>query len=173
MKKFVSVFLVGVVLGLVAGFEPREADAAPQGGAVEVESSKDLPKSGVLSSSGMGGPRGWTVPEPWGGVDAQGSEASPISGSVSRKNAREWVMRVFNNSSDPYAVTVQVKFLSPVGSALKTETYSYTLKGTSSTERALLGPVGVSEGQLSLVSWKNLAPKTDGDAKAAKAAKAP
>lgn len=170
MKKFVPVFIVGLALGLCTGFDPGEAGAAPDSKSSGVESADDLPKSGVLSASGAGGPRGWNLSEPWGGVDAQGAERSPISGSVSRQNDREWVMRLFNNSEDPYAVTVQVKLFGSTGGALRSETFSYSLKPGASADRVIRAPTGVSEGQLSLLSWKNLAPKTDVAAKAAAAA---
>ncbi|MFM1847568.1 MAG: hypothetical protein RL417_1042 [Pseudomonadota bacterium] len=156
MNKIAAVFVIGLSLGALSGLNTPAADAAPT-----VESSENLPKSGDLAASLSGGYGSRELQEPWGGVDERGEESSPITGSISKKNSREWVMRVFNNSDDPYSVQVQVNMYGRTGGKTKTDTYSYTLKSKSSTERSLLAPSGTEEARLALLSWKNLAPKTD------------
>lgn len=166
MKKIIPVFVCGLVLGFFSGLQAPEADAAPK-----VESSDELPKSGELSAALSGGYGTRKLAEPWGGVDERGEDASPITGSISKKNAREWTMRVFNNSDDPYSVQLQVNMYGRSGGKTKTDTFSYSLKPKGAAERALIAPTGTEEAQLSLLSWKNLAPKKDGAAEPNKATK--
>jgi len=161
MKKFVRVLVCGLILGFVPGLEAPGVHAAPQ-----VESSKDLPKTGDLAASLSGGYGSRELAEPWGGVDERGDETSPITGSISKRNTREWTMRVFNNSDDPYSVQLQVQLYGRTGGATKTDTFSYSLKPKSSAERTILAPVGTEEARLALLSWKNLAPKRGGAEKA-------
>jgi len=156
MKKFIPVFVCGVFLGFTSGLQAPVADAAPN-----TESSSELPKSGELSASLSGGYGKRQLAEPWGGVDERGETNSPITGSVSKKNAREWTMRVFNNSDDPYSVQLQVNMYGRTGGKTKSDSFSYTLKPKGSVERGLVAPTGTEEAKLSLLSWKNLAPKGD------------
>jgi len=124
----------------------------------KAEVKKELPQSGSLSSSRIGGGEGVAVEGAWGGVEPFAAEKNPITGSVSRRNVRDWIMKVFNNSEDTYRVTVAVVQLDKGNKKLKSNTYSYTLKGGESKEREFTARPGTEQCALELKNWKNLTP---------------
>ncbi len=134
--------------------------------APEVESDKDLPRSGSLATSSVSGAASAAIPDPFGALDPSGHQISPITGSVSRVSADKWVVRVFNNSKDSYAVTVDViqragrpgngGYGALGGNEVRRDSFSFTLKPESSSERVVPAGVGSKEAELNLRSWKNL-----------------
>lgn len=128
-------------------------------GADEADQEKDLPKSGVLSSTSSGGYGSRNVAEPWGTDDA-GRAAAPITGSVSASPGKGWVARIFNNNNeDSYSADLSVKLYNRQGAVVKTDSFSIQLKPGQSVERAVSAPSSVTEGQLELRQWKNLSKK--------------
>lgn len=158
MRRLIAVFIWGITLTVATGFGVGHAVAAP-----EAPVAKELPQSGDLAASLSGGFGRRQLEEPWGGVDERGEDRSPITGSISKRGTREWVMRVFNNSAEPYSVQLQVNMFGRTGGKTKSDTFSYTLKPQSSVERTLVAPTGTEEARLSLLGWKNLAPKVQKD----------
>jgi len=118
----------------------------------------ELPGSGTLSVSGVGGFEGKTVDGVWGGLDGKGDQKAPISGSVSRAGRDKWVMRLFNNSEDKYSVNVEVVQQDEAGKSIKKDRYSYTLSAGESKERSINARANTEQCQLNLTSWKNLSP---------------
>jgi hypothetical protein len=120
------------------------------------EKEEELPKSGSLSTSISTRNRNSTsVAEPWGGVNIQGKDASPISGSVS-KTQKGYVARMFNNSEDTYSVSVRVVQLGKNDNTLKTDSFSMTLKPGQSMERPVSAAPGVFSADLKLENWRKL-----------------
>lgn len=124
---------------------------------------KELPKSGNLSTSVMSGAATTEVPDPFGGIDIDDAEAAPITGSVSRIDEDTWRMRVFNNSQDVYSVNLGVQQRDDTGRVIKTDNFSYTLKGGTSAERSIQSASGAFEAALDLRSYRKLSkPKVKG-----------
>jgi len=127
----------------------------PSFGADEIEPEKDLPKSGVLSSTSVGGYGTRKVDEPWG-FDDSGRETAPITGSVSREGAR-WVARIFNNHPEnTYSADVQVNLYNRAGTKVQSGAFSLTKKPGQSVERTVSGPSNVESATVELKGWKNL-----------------
>ena len=143
------VLLTALLMFVTAGFVFAE-DA-------DISSKKELPKSGSLSFSGSAGGNGsFGVGMPWGS-DEQGD--SPISGSVSRAGTDAWMMRVFNNSKDTYSVSLRVVQKNERGTQVKSDSFSYVLKGGQKAERKVSSVPASKAGELMLDKWKNLTPK--------------
>lgn len=125
------------------------------------DKSAEAPKSGVLSRTMDTGYQSTNVDMPWG-WEQEGPEGKvaggepPISGSVSKISAREWVMRVFNNSADAYSVNLRVQQRDTRGAVLKTDSFSYALKPGEGAERKISSYPNTADAQLSLVSWRKL-----------------
>lgn len=121
----------------------------------EKKKKKELPNSGTLSETRNVGTSGSFVPAPWGD-DVLSEEEPPIGGSVSRLNAREWIMKVVNNTKDTYSVSLQLVQLARGSKPLKSDYYSYTLKPGASAERKFTTNQTVVDCALKLTKWKNL-----------------
>lgn len=147
ISALLAVFMVFVVSSPVM--------AQPSSGITE---EKDLPKRGSLSKSITDVHDSRAVDGPWGGLDAQGGAAAPISGSVSRINQTLWRMKVFNNSDDTYSIDVAVNQFNKQGTKTKSDSFSYTLKPRQSAERDINAPAHTDQASLDLVSWKKLTP---------------
>ncbi len=149
-KRMLVVWAAFVLLGFM---RPGEC-ATP-----EIVSDKELPKTGNLSTSSISGAASATFPDPFGAVDPSGKEESPITGSVSRLTADEWVMKVFNNSKNAYSVIVDVVQRDDRGSEVRRDSYTYMLKPESSEQRKVPAGVGAKEAELNLRNWKDLTKK--------------
>lgn len=123
----------------------------------EVKKDKELPRSGVLSSTTQGGLAVNNVPEPFGGEDPSGREVSPITGSVVKASGERWRLKVTNNSeTDTYTVDVEVVQLNGNRAVVKRDAFTYTLKPKSSKEGSVGSGVGTMTAQLKLSSYHNL-----------------
>jgi hypothetical protein len=156
MRRLASLLIVAVLCAVSSG-----AFAAPK--------EKELPKSGNLSTSVMSGAATTEVPDPFGGVDLGDAESAPITGSVSRIDEDTWRMRVFNNSQDVYSVNLGVQQRDDTGRVIKTDNFSYTLKGGASAEQSITSASGAFEAALDLRSYRKLtktkaAPDSAGEA---------
>ena len=129
-----------------------------------------LPASGVLSSATEGGMGGTDVNIPWG---SKYNQAPPIAGSVSKLSERELSVKLFNNTESTYAVTVAVLQFKSGGAVLKTDIYSYTIKGKGSVERTVPGSPLTVASRLELRSWKDLTPKKAEEAAVSSSSAAP
>ncbi len=119
---------------------------------------KELPSSGTLSQTRTAGTSGSFVPAPWGD-DVLSDEAPPIGGSVSRVGARDWVMKVVNNTKDTYTVSLELVQLGRGSKPLKSDYYSYTLKPEAKVERKFSTNQNVADCALKLTKWKNVSKK--------------
>ena len=117
------------------------------------KAEKKLPKSGTLSTnSSSTGAGNHKVDMPWG-VDEQASNA-PIEGSVSRASGGDWMMRIFNTSKDTYSVDLAVSQTDARGSNVKTDHFSYSLRGGQSAERRVPAGLNSANAELKLNGWK-------------------
>lgn len=120
---------------------------------------KELPKSGTLSTSATSGSVNSKVPDVWGSDNDSKESAAPISGSVSKSDASNWEMKVFNDSDDTYSVNLSVIQKNERGAQVKTDAYSYTLKPKQSERRKITAGVGATSASLDLRSFNNLTKK--------------
>lgn len=137
----------------------------------EKKKKKELPTSGMLSETRHVGTSGSFVPAPWG-EDLLGDQAPPIGGSVSRVGAREWIMKVVNNTKDTYSVSLELIQLTRGSKPLKSDYYSYTLKPEAKAERKFSTNQSVVDCALKLTKWKNLSKKKSAEEKKTPAAAA-
>lgn len=138
--------IVACSLGAQTGYAAPEKEKAP------------APKSGLLSTNRVG-ERATVIDTPWSDAPGDENTSSPIAGSVSRLNQREWKMVVANNGKDPYSVDVAVEQVNDRGTVVKSDHFTYTLKAGEQTTRNISSGVNVSDARLKLGRWKNLAPK--------------
>ena len=114
---------------------------------------KELPKSGSLSTSSAGTSASRAVPDAWGGVDPQGKESAPITGSVSKQTPTKWIARVFNNTDETYTVNLVVNQFNRSNTKIKSDSFSYTLRGKQSAERDITALSTTEQCTLDLVNW--------------------
>lgn len=123
----------------------------------EVKKDKDLPSSGVLSSTTQGGSAVNNVAEPFGGEDPSGRAVSPITGSVVKGAGERWRVKVFNNSeTDTYSVDVEVNQLNGNKALVKRDAFTFVLKPKGSKDTTVGSGVGTKTAQLALTSYTNL-----------------
>ena len=144
MKKIGSLVLVGmavITLVLVTGASAQD------------KKEKKLPRSGMLSSSTTSAGAGAHRAEmPWG-EDGSGGNA-PVEGSVSKVSGGDWMMRLINGSKDSYNVDVSVVQKDARGTSLKTDHFSYSLRGGQSAERRVSAALNAANAELRLDGWK-------------------
>ena len=114
----------------------------------------ELPKSGLLAGTLAGGYGGSALGGPWGGVDAQGGETSPIQASASRLDDRNWLLKVFNNSEDKYVVNIELEQRGSRNQRLKNNSFLFSLKGGESAERRVPGHPASFNSVVKLKNWK-------------------
>ncbi|MBX7144444.1 MAG: hypothetical protein K1X79_08355 [Oligoflexia bacterium] len=146
--------LVSVLASLVLSLAPSVwAEEQPT-------KKKELPQTGVLSSTAQTGYNQKSVGGLWGDPYGRGSDAgAPISGSVSRLSAKEWNMSVSNASKDPYSVSLEVAQFDARGTKVRSDSFSYTLSAGQRIDRRIASATNTVDCQLKLRQWKNLAPK--------------
>ncbi len=128
--------------------------------AEEKEETRNLPKRGLLSGSFRTSGSGVNVQDGWGREDTDvfTEDRSPITGSVSRVNAREWALKVYNNSEDKYSISVKIDELDKKGQRVNSFFRSYTMDGKSNRSENFTARFNTEQAQLELVSWRNLTP---------------
>ena len=120
---------------------------------------KEVPKTGTLSSSVSGGHGTAEVDLPWQ-ENVFSDERPPLTGSVSRIGAQQWIAKLFNNSEDRYSVSAEVAQYNAKGVKIKSDSYSVVLKPKEVNEREIRGELYTDRANLNLRSWKNLSQKT-------------
>lgn len=121
----------------------------------------ELPKSGLLASAGKAGHSAASVDIPWGGVDTTGAKSSPLSGSISQGAGGDWVVSVFNNSSDKYRASFSIRQYNGSGKTVKSNGFSASLKPGAKEVREVRGRSGITGAKLFLSGWKkSSAPST-------------
>ncbi len=120
------------------------------------QKERELPKTGTLSGTYMGGNEGVAVPGQWGEKDILSDKQPPITGSVSQRNREEWIMKVFNNTIDDYSVGVKVIQFDKRGNKTKSDNFSYRLKAGESKERSIRARSNTETAELELTNWKQL-----------------
>jgi hypothetical protein len=131
------------------------ADRAKAAAEDQKKDKKKLAKSGVLAQTQSSGTNNTNIAVPWG-EDVLKDKPAPISGSVSRIGARDWSMKLINNSEDTYSASVEVMQMARGGKRLKSDHYSYTLKPGDKIERKFTTNQSVTDCSLNLTKWKNL-----------------
>ena len=130
VKLFLSVLLT---LGLVSG---------------SVLADEDLPSSGFLAGSAIGGNGAVNLQGQWGGPGA------PLTASVSKNSSEEWTLRVYNNSDDKYRASISVQLLDELGKRLKSYPVSATLQPGDVYERRIRPTPRSVNYAIKLSSWK-------------------
>lgn len=137
-------------------------------GAQAKRKERELPKSGLLSSSASSGYGSRATDLPFGGLDLDGRDAAPVSGSVSKLGGDRYVARLFNNTKDePISVSAEVVQVNRSGTRVRSDSFSTTLAPGQKYERQISAASSVADVQLALRSWKSLkkaAPAADGTA---------
>jgi hypothetical protein len=149
-------FIFGIIiLVLISVFNPTSLIADEK-----EQDQRNLPKSGILSGSFRTSGSGMNVQDGWGREDTDmfSEDKSPITGSVSRVNARDWAIRVYNNSEDKYSLSVRVTEFDKNKKPINTMTRSYTMDGKSNRSENFTARFNTEQAQLELVSWRNLTP---------------
>jgi len=115
--------------------------------------SKKLPQRGVLSDSVSG--YDMQSGGMWGGQSVSAKEkVAPIAGSVSKLSNTEWLMKVFNNSKEPYQVGVAIVQYNIDGHKVGALHYQYSLDAGKSVERKIKVSTTVDRCVLELERWK-------------------
>jgi hypothetical protein len=137
------------------------AEKAKRSAEEQKNRKKGLANEGVLSQTHNGGTAAADVDVPWG-TDVLKDKPAPIAGSVSRVGAREWVMKLINNTEDTYSVSVEVVqtcrdvCLTKGVTKIKSDNYSYTLKSKQTVEKKFTTVASVTDCSLKLTRWKNI-----------------
>lgn len=152
MAGLVARYLVFFAL-VMAGHRSEAAIADEAQGAKQ---KKPLPKSGLLAVSSISGAGTSVVGDVFGGEDIFGTEAPPISGSVSRRGESSWRFSVINNSQDRYSVNVDLAQKNETGAVVKFGSYSYTLRPGQSDGEEVAAGVGARRAELMLRNYRNL-----------------
>lgn len=152
MRKVISLLALSALLF-------SESLAADTG---KASKKPELPKSGILSSTGDAGYSQRSMSGPW--ADPLGAGSAPVAGSCSRSGRTDWLMKVVNSSKSEYSVNLQVALRDAAGKKLKSENFSYRLRAGAQEERKIYGLPGAMTCDLALLSWKKKEVK---DAKAA------
>lgn len=127
--------------------------------AEEEEPKKELPKSGVLSSTYSGGATNVAADLPWGD-EVGAKDPSPVTGSISRAGERTWKVRLFNNSKgSPYSISVEAVQYAKNGNPVKRDSYSYSLRPGETKEVEVGAAAGVERAELKLLRWRDLSSK--------------
>lgn len=125
-------------------------------GEIEEDPDKDLPKSGMLSTTFSESVQNKSVPLPWNKKGAAADAEAPIAGSVSKISDKQWKMLVINNTDDVFTVSVTARQLGSRGNSLKTDSYSLRLSPKSQAERMFSAVSNSSDAELELTSWKRI-----------------
>lgn len=122
---------------------------------------EELPSSGFLAGSAIGGNGAVNLQGQWGGPDA------PLTASVSKNSTEEWTLRVFNNSQDKYRASISVQLLDELGKRLKSYPVSATLQGGDVLERTIRPTPRSVNYAIKLNSWRKYEKvKTEAELKA-------
>ncbi len=174
MKVLITFLLRGFCIGSVAAFLAGSSVLAQAAGdkaaAEEPQSQKqepqrkdqktaELPKKGVLSATGGGAHAGVALEGPWGGTNLEGKPDNPISGSVSRISARDWVAKVVNNTEDAYRANVAIVQYDERRQKLKTDNFSVSLKAKQTVERTFRANPSTYFSTVELNGWKRFPKK--------------
>jgi len=130
--------------------------------AQEGEKQRELPRSGTLSATGMGGgEESVSLPGSWGfdPAEAFDTEKSPITGSVFRGDGQDWKVNVVNNSDDRYSANLEVIQYDASRRSIKRDSFGVTLSGHEKSQRTFRARTNAATAELKLSSWKNLSPK--------------
>lgn len=84
-----------------------------------------------------------------------GAGLNIISGSVSQKGPRTWVMKVFNNDDKrSYSGSIEIVQLDGKGAKIRRDSYSYSIRPKGTYEREISVGTNVKNCQLNLLSAK-------------------
>lgn len=154
MKSFSRYLQVGFVsccMILCAGVALAADEAVP---AEKQDPYKDLPKRGSLAGSIDSGYGNTTVEGPWGGVDTEGENSSPIQGSVTKLDERTWLLKLFNNAEDKFRVNVEVVQYNLQNKRVKSNNFSFSIAGGESVERRITASPVTAHCVVNLRDWK-------------------
>jgi len=114
-----------------------------------------LPASGVLSESSSTNYGAAHVAMPWAEGASKEANVAPLSGSVFKKNERQWSAKVFNNSkTDSFNASVRVVQKNASGAKVKSDFFSVNLAPGQSSERTISSFPSAMNATLELQSWK-------------------
>jgi hypothetical protein len=125
-----------------------------------------LPQQGTLATTGDRGFGSQTTPGQWGGMQIEGTSGAPVSASVSRGRKNDWVLKVFNNSTDLYSVNLALEQVSASGGVLKRDSFSINLAAGKSDSRSVPAHALSTGANVVLRNWRSIS-KESGAAKQA------
>ncbi len=117
---------------------------------------KPLPPSGTLATAG-GGSKDGTYDGPWGDINLQNKEESPLIGSVSKISGMDYKCTVTNTSKDRYSATVSLEQLDQNGKLLKSNMAAVNLAGGETVVRDYRANANTATINLKLIRWKSSA----------------
>ena len=117
------------------------------------EKDKELPQTGVLSSSIQTNSGKVAEQLPWGGVDQQGNSSAPITAQVLR-DGDKWRLRVFNNSELRYTFTIRVEQLNKDSKSLRSDSFSFTLPAKGAADRLISMAYEAAGTRVVMAGWK-------------------
>ncbi len=124
----------------------------------EDHAERKLPGSGMLSRTQQGG-NNVSIDGVWG-RDPSSSDpknAPPITGSVSREEqGKKWRLSVANSTKDTYRAELELIQLDASSKKLKSDYFSFTLKGGASSARDVDAQSRSRNAEVRLVSWKKV-----------------
>lgn len=116
-----------------------------------------LPQQGTLATTGDRGFGSQTTPGQWGGMQIEGTSGAPVSASVSRGQKNDWVLKVFNNSTDLYSVNLALEQVSASGGVLKRDSFSINLPAGKSDSRSVPAHALSTGANVVLRNWRSIA----------------
>lgn len=128
-------------------------------GVALAESEENLPATGRLAGTTVGG-YGYTGFEGgWGGYDIEGEDSAPVTASISRVSAEDWELTVYNNSEDLYKVSLVVEQTDDRSRRLKQNPISVSLKAGESFSRLVRAHVLAKHAAVNLRKWTRVEKK--------------
>ena len=95
--------------------------------------------------------------------------APPITGSVKRSpDSKRWTLSVANGTEDTYRAELELIQLDNTSKKLKSDYFSFTLKGGASASRDVDAHGRARNSEVRLVSWKKIGGKKAAAPKSAK-----
>lgn len=139
---------LGLLILLGCGFLYFAAVPVVMAQTSAVKTEEELPQQGFLADSVNAGNGSVNIQGPWGGREA------PLTASVSRLSADEWLIKVFNNSDATYRAGLRVIQMDDVGKRLRSLPVSATLEPGEVFERQIRTTPRTEHCAVELTSWK-------------------
>lgn len=137
----------------------------------EAPQKRELPKSGILATATDGMNNTVQTDKIWG--DDNSGKPAPIAGSISKSGTDTWTFSLSNTDpKDTYYAYASADLKNQAGGNVSSATMSVTLKPGESQKKEIRATSSVTQGVVTLQSWKNLSEKKEKTTPTPKAEKA-